>query len=414
MSRKIFSIILFVVGISSIIFPFASYEEAYFVNDTYYVTMVDTINDRYPNYVVDLIVSERNVKAAKEKKSLNAMLKPEAVLLERAKYIAKDKRDSSAMAVAQDKLDAFLDRKTDKESEIDDKWDISNVREQQLIKKIKTITDTLSVDDFIVLTANQIINPKNLSTKPKISMKHISIQKVNLQDKKPYIILGFISILLGVFVLLVAEQIIPIHIGIAKMSAFFVILIGAIYFSATAYFDLQNDIKFQEVYKEREVKVQEHLEKLADLNSTYNKEKGKYTNSWEKLIEFAKSDSAQIIKSLVNKNDTAAVNTALRNGLPLEDTLYIPISEKVYGKNNTVNLDSICIVPFSKDTFDLATDVVIRNEKDIQVMKIETEKRTFVKELSIFPENFDNFIAPLPLTISVGSLKEPTTEGNWK
>ena len=84
----------------------------------------------------------------------------------------------------------------------------------------------------------------------------------------------------------------------------------------------------------------------------------------------------------------------------------------IYGKGNNINLDSICYVPFSKDTFTLKIGYVERNGKEIKVMLIQTEKRIFVENLDIFPENFDNLVAPKP-TLTVGSLREPTTEGNW-
>jgi len=115
---------------------------------------------------------------------------------------------------------------------------------------------------------------------------------------------------------------------------------------------------------------------------------------------------------LVNKNDTNAVNQAIRTGKALEDTIYLPVADKVYGAANKVVLDSVCFVPYSQDTFIVKTGYVERNEKEIKVMLIQTDKSVFVKNLKIFPENFDNFVARKP-ALSVGSLNEPTTEGNW-
>ena len=134
-----------------------------------------------------------------------------------------------------------------------------------------------------------------------------------------------------------------------------------------------------------------------------------YANSWDSLVHFAKTDSAQIVRYLVDKNDTAAVNNALRNNQPIKDTAYIPIDIKVFGEKHKINIDSIAYVPFTKTQFSLKTNKTKNaNNRDVFYIEVKTKKKTFVEMLKIYPENFDeeNYI-------QFGSLTEPTTEGNW-
>jgi len=412
MSKKIFSYALFLIGFISIIFPFTSYENAYYVKGDYYVTMVDTISDRYEPYIKDLIQSKRNVSANFEKIKLANTLENTAKQLDFTLLRAKEVKDSLRITEAQINLNAFLDNQLSQENKIDQEWSLDNLSKKSLNNKIQTVKDTLSINRFIVITTNQILNPNGLSNATKVNIDDISIKKVNLQDKPVYVILGIISILLGLFILLIAHDIIALHSPIIKFGSIAIFFIAAIIYISKINSSLQDDIEFERVFTERENVVKDHLLKLSDLQVAHLKEKGDYAENWKQLINFAKHDSVQIIKFLVNKNDTNAVNQAIRTGKALEDTIYLPVADKVYGAANKVVLDSVCFVPYSQDTFIVKTGYVERNEKEIKVMLIQTDKSVFVKNLKIFPENFDNFVARKP-ALSVGSLNEPTTEGNW-
>ena len=412
MSKQILSYVLFIIGFVSVIFPFASYENAYYVKGDYYVTMVDTISDRYEPYIKDLIQSKRNLSANFEKIKLANSLEKNAKKLELLLISAKEKNDSLSIAKAEKNINSFVAKQLNIESEIDEKWSIYNLSEKALDSKIESVKDTLSINQFIVITTNQIINPNGLKSIEKIKVNDISVKKVNRQDKLSYITFGFITIILGLFILLIGRDIISLQEPIVKYGVMYVALIIALLYIYKSNNSLQNDIEFERVYLDRENVVKEHILKLRDLQVAHLKEKLNYAENCSQLIRFAKQDSIQIVKFLVNQNDTNAVNNALKNGTALMDTIYIPVAERIYGKGNNINLDSICYVPFSKDTFTLKIGYVERNGKEIKVMLIQTEKRIFVENLDIFPENFDNLVAPKP-TLTVGSLREPTTEGNW-
>ena len=412
MSKQILSYALFIIGIVSAIFPFASYENAYYVKGDYYVTMVDTISDRYEPYIKDLIQSKRNLSANFEKIKLANSLEKDAKKLELLLIRAKEKKDSLSIAKAENDINLFVAKQLNIESEIDEKWSIYNLSEKALNSKIGSVKDTLSINQFIVITTNQIINPNGLASIEKIKVNDISVKKVNRQDKISYITFGFVTIILGIFILLIARDIISLQSPIVKYGVMYVVLIIALLYIYKSNNSLQNDIEFERVYLDREDVVKEHILKLRNLQVAHLKEKLHYAENCSQLIRFAKQDSIQIVKFLVNQNDTNAVNNALKSGSALIDTIYIPVADKIYGKGNNINLDSICYVPFSKDTFSIKIGYVERNGKEIKVMLIQTEKRIFVENLDIFPENFDNLVAPKP-TLTVGSLREPTTEGNW-
>jgi len=397
------------LGLTVIITPYFSYDKAYFVDDDYYITMVDSIEVGYAPYVAGLIDAERSYLASLKKKEYYVSVKPISDSLQVALNKASAKKDSSAINRVNDAI-RILEKKTFSTNEkIDNQFSLDNMPKKKLIAKIKSITDTLSMEDYIVIVANQIRNPNQLSTIPSVQKERISIKKVNLQDKGGYLLFGLILIGLVAFMVLMDKKIIPLHLPIFKYGIRVVLGMITVFIGVRVYFTLANDIKFEATFEKREKIVQNKLMQIKNLQVEYLSANETYANSWDSLIHFAKNDSAQIVRYLVDKNDTAAVNNALRNNQPIKDTAHIPIDVKVFGEKHGINIDSIAYIPYTKKKFSLKTSKAKNaNNRDVFYIEVKTKKKTFVEMLKIYPENFDeeNYI-------KFGSLTEPTTEGNW-
>ena len=146
---------------------------------------------------------------------------------------------------------------------------------------------------------------------------------------------------------------IPIESNGFRVGGTIAMIVLAIILGFKSYFSLANDIKFKEISELRETEVREKLMLIKDLQVQYLSDNKKYCSSWDSLLHYAKNDSAQIIRYLVDKNDTAAVNNALRAGKPIKDTAYVPINIKVYGEKQSINLDSLPYVPYTQEKFSL-------------------------------------------------------------
>ena len=132
MSKQILSYALFLIGLVSVIFPFASYENAYYVKGDYYVTMVDTISDRYEPYIKDLIQSKRNLSANFDKVKLANSLEKDAKQLDFTLLRAKEDNDSTRIAEAEMNINVFVSNHLTLEGEIDEKWNIDNLSEWEV------------------------------------------------------------------------------------------------------------------------------------------------------------------------------------------------------------------------------------------------------------------------------------------
>ena len=121
--------------------------------------MVDTISDRYEPYIKDLIQSKRNLRANFDKVKLANSLEKDAKKLDFILIRAKESNDSLDIIEAEKNINLFVENHLKLEGKIDDKWSIDNLSEKALNNKIQSIKDTLSINQFIVITTNQIINP---------------------------------------------------------------------------------------------------------------------------------------------------------------------------------------------------------------------------------------------------------------
>ena len=401
--------LLGVIGLVVIITPSVSYEEAYFAGDNYYITMADSIEFGYKPYIKNLIQIERNTQALKEKKALHKDLKYIADSLSLLQSRAELSKDSIKKEKAKKAYFDFKTMKEDKEKSIDEKYDISKLEKVELDNKIEIIKENFSLEDYIVIVANQIRNPNALSTIPSIKPSEINIKKVNRQDPNGYYIVGFTLIGIIIFMLLMDKGVIPIESFGFRVGGTAILMVTAIILGFLAYFSLADDIKFKEISEVRELEVRKKLMLIRDLQVQYLSDKEEYCNSWDSLLDYAKNDSAKIVRYLVDKNDTAAVNSALRKGKAIKDTAYVPINVKVYGEDKKVNLDSLPYVPYTNEKFFLKTNKAKNaNNRDLFYIEVKTKKKTYLDMLKIYPKNFDEEVF-----IQFGSLTEPTTEGSW-
>ncbi len=407
--KPIIYALLGLLGLVSIITPYVSYNEAYFVGEDYYITMKDSIEVGYEPYIEDLISAERSYLASVEKKKYYTEIKPYSDSLQFALNKASARKDSAKMKSINEAIIKLESRTSETNEKIANQFSLGNMPKAVLAQKIKSIKDTLSMEDYIVVVANQIRNPNNLSTIPSVKSEEIKIKKVNLQDPAGYWIVGLAII--GVVLLMIAmeKELIPIQAAPLRVGGTLIFLIVAIILGFQSYYSLADDIEFKEVFEKRELEVRDRLTQLKDLQAEFLSAKQQYCSSLDSLIYFAKNDSSKIEKYLVDKNDTAAVNNAKRKGLPLKEVVYVPVDVKVFGESHKVQLDSLPFVPYTNKKFSLKTNKAQNaNNRDVFYLEIKTKKKTFVDMLEIYPQNFDE-----DSYIQIGSLAEPTTEGNW-
>ena len=143
--------LLGLIGIVFIATPYTNYEEAYFVDEDYYITMCDSIEVGYKPYIEDKISSERNHKALLETKKYILSIKPISDSLQFARSKAKVNGDTATLAEIEKAIEVLTNEKFVNEAKISEKYSIDKMDKAELDAKMKSITDTLSMEDYIVV-----------------------------------------------------------------------------------------------------------------------------------------------------------------------------------------------------------------------------------------------------------------------
>ena len=157
--------------------------------------------------------------------------------------------------------------------------------------------------------------------------------------------------------------------------------------------------------------VQQKLEQIRDAQVEYKKVRGEYAGTFEQLVDFLENDSIVQVKmegevpdSLLGKEAEA-----LRLGIIIRDTIKIPVREELFKENFQSFVDSISYIPFSGgEKFTIAAGELEKGKMKVKVFEVKAPITAVYKGLKTDNEGID-----MTLFIAIGSMEEPTTNGNW-
>jgi hypothetical protein len=178
------------------------------------------------------------------------------------------------------------------------------------------------------------------------------------------------------------------------------------------YESIMRPVRFNAATGSREDKVIARLVDLRTSQQFYKREHNKFTGSFDTLITFLKKGKIPNVRMIPDPNDTTFTKT-------IRDTLgYVNVADSLFGKRPNFNLDSLRYIPFAGDTpFEIAAGEVDRSGLKVSVFEIKAHYSTFLKGLdrqlvtNLIKSKED--IERYP-GIKVGSMEEPSTDGNWE
>ncbi len=181
-------------------------------------------------------------------------------------------------------------------------------------------------------------------------------------------------------------------------------------FLAYANYDTINDnIAFNREMRERYNAVRMRLEKIREAQIAYRKVHGTYVDNFEELIRFLRNDSTMEVNKIGADDDTLA----MMSGDPTRwsrDTVFVPVLGKLFNPRN-YPIDSLPIVPYSGGVRFNMNAGMLEMGDDIQTPVFEAYAY-FASFLSEIGEKYGQLVPDS--IIQVGSMTEPTTNGNWR
>src|SRR6056297_3260167 len=147
-----------------------------------------------------------------------------------------------------------------------------------------------------------------------------------------------------------------------------IVIIGLAF---TLYKSIQTPIEFRQVKQQRYEATIQKLKDIRKAQLAFKDEHGRFTGSFDTLINFIKSDSLSVVKAIGRIPDSLleagmTEQQALREGIISRDTIKVAIKDSLFRTN--FKADDLWRVPFTEgDTFQLGASNVESGNVNVQV-----------------------------------------------
>lgn len=187
--------------------------------------------------------------------------------------------------------------------------------------------------------------------------------------------------------------------------------IAIVVLSYLIYNSIVGRIEFENLAKERREAVIERLKDIRTAQIAYKNANGEFAKDFDKLIGWVKNGKVQVIKQIGDAEDSLAV----ARGEVIRDTIYISAIDTVFsasyiGNRKNFNLDELPIIPNSDgDKFEMDAGEITRNNVKVKVFEVFAPFKSIYKGLDT-----DKHSIKMDDGLRVGSMTDPSTNGNWE
>ena len=183
---------------------------------------------------------------------------------------------------------------------------------------------------------------------------------------------------------------------------------------ALAYFVYQSinkPLKFNAQKEKREAVVIQDFKDIRSGQLIYKKMHEKYAKDFDTLLMFLREGQIPIVKKIPDPEDTTFTKT-------INDTIgYIAVTDSLYGMRPGFILDSLPWIPGAGVMYTLDAGEVEKGGLNVHVFEASSHYKYILKGLeeqaiiNVIKARKD--IDKYP-GLKVGSMQEPSTDGNWE
>lgn len=177
------------------------------------------------------------------------------------------------------------------------------------------------------------------------------------------------------------------------------------------YQSIMEPVEFRNEKRARELKVIEKLKDIRTSQTIYRHVKGSYTDSFDSLVAFLTVAEIPVVKMIPDPNDTTFTKT-------INDTIgYIKVADSLFS-NKFYKLSDLSLIPFSGGiAFEMDADTIERGGVDVHVFEALAPYSAYL--MGMDEQTIINLIAKQEDIekypgLKVGSMREPSTDGNWE
>lgn len=196
--------------------------------------------------------------------------------------------------------------------------------------------------------------------------------------------------------------------NIIKLVLFAVI----IFLGYMVYHSINQPLDFLKEKKHRDVEIIQRLKDIRSVQTLYKNAKGKYTGSFDSLIKYINEGEIAVVNVIPDPTDTTFTKT-------INDTLgYVRVADTLFKHHRNFNVSQIGIIPFSGGVpFEMGAGTIDRGGVSVSVFEVKAPFKVYLAGMD--QQRVTNLIASEEAIekfagLKVGSLTEPSTNGNWE
>jgi len=190
-----------------------------------------------------------------------------------------------------------------------------------------------------------------------------------------------------------------------------VLLLVIIVLAYLVYQSVNKPMKFNAEKDKREAIVIQDLKDIRSGQLIYKKMNDKYAGNFDTLLIFLREGQIPIVKKVPDPEDTTFTRT-------INDTIgYIVVADSLYGRRLNFILDSLPFIPGAGVMYELDAGEVEKGGLNVHVFEASGRYEEILKGLekqmvvNLIKARKD--IEKFP-GLKVGSMEEPSTDGNWE
>jgi len=192
----------------------------------------------------------------------------------------------------------------------------------------------------------------------------------------------------------------------AVLAAVIVLLAYLVYDS------INQPIKFLKERKHREAEVVQRLKDIRSVQAFFKNANGKYTSSFDSLMLYIQQGEIPVVNVIPDPSDTTFTKT-------INDTLgYVKVVDSLFKNHKNFKLSDLAIIPFSNgEKFEMASGEIDRGGVKVGVFEVKAPFKSYLVGLD--EQRILNLVASEEAIekfpgLKVGSMTEPSTDGNWE
>jgi len=191
-----------------------------------------------------------------------------------------------------------------------------------------------------------------------------------------------------------------------------VLIILAIVLGYYTYDSIMEPVRFNKEKKAREKLIVQYLKDIRSAQFIYKQLNNKYTGSFDTLIHFMDSAEIPVVKMIPDPNDTTFT-------LTINDTVgYVKVADSLFHNQPKIDYRHINLIPFSGGKqFEMKAGVIKKGGVQVNVFEVKAPYTEILKGMD--EQLVINLIASRKEIkkypgLKVGSMEDPSTDGNWE